>query len=630
LVVLLGTSACAPEVVSQTPPSTFLTDRTPGCDGAGFCWENPLPTGQDLRGLWGSSANDVWATGIGVVLHYDGHDWRPLTVTRSDLYLNSVWGAAANDVWMVGRTENGQAVALHWDGHALSELDMTVSTTLKSVWGSGPDDVWVVGGSVVLHYDGHAFSLVRTLTAPGSYEAVAGSGPNDVWAAGDTLDHFNGTGWTTVRSFERTQGITRLAVFGPRDAWALAATQLWRWNGDAWSVAETLPEPAWALGGSGSSDLWLLGVNGYARHYDGATWSDAPSTFPSILWGSGPHDVWGVSNSGMLTHWDGTHWERRNGGPVAPFDSALRRVSIVRFTGDGPDDLWAVSTAGIALHHDGSGWRRSSTPFRLRDLTAIANGEAWALTDDGKIEHLHSGTWEELPPPPPSLAARPGSLWADGPSDVWLVGEGYMARFNGHEWALVLDEPPNHYYDFEDQAAPAPPAPPVREGRCASFDIAPQMAGGGCFPAALTTVWGSGPSDVWALGGAEILHWDGKQLSADVPDVYNAVGISGTGPYDVWVANEKRLLHFDGDDWTQIDCGADVDLEAISADRPAAAWAVGRGGTVVRAENGQCQAISTIDTGVLESVWAGRSDDVWIGGDNASILHRGKDTTAPW
>ncbi len=42
-------------------------------DSGEWEWQNPLPQGNDLNGVWGSSGSDVFAVGkSGTILHYDG------------------------------------------------------------------------------------------------------------------------------------------------------------------------------------------------------------------------------------------------------------------------------------------------------------------------------------------------------------------------------------------------------------------------------------------------------------------------------------------------------------------------------------------------------------------------------
>ncbi|MDY7018536.1 MAG: hypothetical protein SU899_00440, partial [Chloroflexota bacterium] len=78
----------------------------------GWEWQNPLPQGNLLRDIWGTSSTDVFAVGGGgVILHYDGISWTLMNSgTTYDLY--GVWGNSSNDVFAVGDT----GTILHYDG----------------------------------------------------------------------------------------------------------------------------------------------------------------------------------------------------------------------------------------------------------------------------------------------------------------------------------------------------------------------------------------------------------------------------------------------------------------------------------------------------------------------------------
>jgi hypothetical protein len=69
-------------------------------------WQNPLPQGHHLWGVWGSSGSDVFAVGglwgsCGTIVHYDGTTW---TVMDSGALfpLFGVWGSSGSDVFAVG------------------------------------------------------------------------------------------------------------------------------------------------------------------------------------------------------------------------------------------------------------------------------------------------------------------------------------------------------------------------------------------------------------------------------------------------------------------------------------------------------------------------------------------------
>jgi hypothetical protein len=59
---------------------------------------------KDLRGVWASSASDVWAVGMaGSIVHFDGSSWSPTTPLSGSL-LGAVNGASASNVWAVGQS----------------------------------------------------------------------------------------------------------------------------------------------------------------------------------------------------------------------------------------------------------------------------------------------------------------------------------------------------------------------------------------------------------------------------------------------------------------------------------------------------------------------------------------------
>jgi len=67
----------------------------------------------------------------------------------------------------------------------------------------------------------------------------------------------------------------------------------------------------------------------------------------------------------------------------------------------------------------------------------------------------------------------------------------------------------------------------------------------------LTALWGSGPTDIWAVGsGGTIVHYDGKAWKKTPPEppTYNTFrSVWGSGPNDVWVVSMTDvILHSTG------------------------------------------------------------------------------------
>jgi hypothetical protein len=80
--------------------------------GGEWEWQNPLPQGNHLQDVWGSSGGDVFAVGEdSTILHYDGTGWSHMS-SGTDYGLNGVWGSSGSDIFAVG--EGG--TILHYSG----------------------------------------------------------------------------------------------------------------------------------------------------------------------------------------------------------------------------------------------------------------------------------------------------------------------------------------------------------------------------------------------------------------------------------------------------------------------------------------------------------------------------------
>jgi hypothetical protein len=152
----------------------------------------------DLHGVWGHSADNVYAVGklgckrstIGLretddttVWHYNGNAdkiWTYVDVP-ADETLYGIWGSAADDIFAVG--ENGRI--LHFDGLIWSVQDSPTTQTLRAVWGSAYDDVYAVGDAgTVLHFNGEAWSLVDTVLTSENLKAIWGSSDTNIYIVG--------------------------------------------------------------------------------------------------------------------------------------------------------------------------------------------------------------------------------------------------------------------------------------------------------------------------------------------------------------------------------------------------------------------------------------------------------------
>jgi hypothetical protein len=139
-------------------------------------------------GVWGSSANDVFAVGSGgAIFHYDGSDWMEMTSGTTDT-LFTVWGTSANDVFTVG----SGGVILRLDGQSWAPMASGTTKAIYGVWGSSMNDVFAVGeDGTILHFDGSTWKVMPSPTENTLY-AVWGAAPDDVFAVGEygTICHY--------------------------------------------------------------------------------------------------------------------------------------------------------------------------------------------------------------------------------------------------------------------------------------------------------------------------------------------------------------------------------------------------------------------------------------------------------
>jgi len=135
----------------------------------------------NLWGVWGSSASDVFAVGSGgTILHYNGSAWNGMT-TGTTSGLRGVWGSSASDVFAVGYdVSTGNGLFLHCNGSAWSPMSSsTAFYYLGNDWGQ------------TLHYNGSTWSLMSSGTVHYFY-GVWGSSPSDVFVVGGggTILHY--------------------------------------------------------------------------------------------------------------------------------------------------------------------------------------------------------------------------------------------------------------------------------------------------------------------------------------------------------------------------------------------------------------------------------------------------------
>jgi len=121
-----------------------------------------------------------------------------------------------------------------------------------------------------------------------------------------------------------------------------------------------------AIWGLSSTDVWAVGGQGIAAHFNGQGWVSMSTGATSDLravWASGPRDVWAVGDDGTILRMTGSAWTW-----VRP----LVHRDFVAVGGCAANDVWVVGQSGdmnqppVILHFDGTNWTLERAPFAFR------------------------------------------------------------------------------------------------------------------------------------------------------------------------------------------------------------------------------------------------------------------------
>jgi hypothetical protein len=346
-------------------------------------------TTETIRGIWGSAASDIWATG-GAELHFNGTAWAVQDVTA----VNSgrgVWGSGASDVWVVGQG----GLAAHYNGKDWTGATLGTSETIGAIWGRSPTEIWVVGDEGQFRsYSGGVWNAVASGTARHLYH---------VWGVGTEI-YLVGAGGAILSQSGKQ------AVVPAPGTMNVSAAHLG------------------ALWGTSSSDIWAAGSGGTIMHWNGLKWQVevVGSEAFNALWGSGQSDVWAVGDKGTVVHFDGTSWK------VSVVPSLTGDLASIH--GSGPSDVWIVGSAGTPAHWDGAQWKLSpALGAALEAVWAVSTSEAWASGASGTIARFDGQAWKASGPTP-ALTSRVRGIAGEG-KYLWFVGDsGSLVEYDGAVW----------------------------------------------------------------------------------------------------------------------------------------------------------------------------------------------------
>lgn len=287
-------------------------------------------------------------------------------------------------------------------------------------------------------------------------------------------------------------------------------------------------EPAWqAVFDQGALDRALLSVWG--------------TSSTSVYFAGGP-----LKNTGkeaLALHFDGATWTDLDAGGADSF-------WWVHGTSD--SDLWFVGENGRITHYDGSAFveHDSGTTATIWGLIAFTPSDAWAVGGipgtggpDDVVLHWDGAAWAPVTLPGAPLGRAHFKVWGTSSNDLFVVGEAGLIWHKKDDLWFIQSDPP--------------------------------LAGGN-----LLTVHGCSATEAYAVGGRDLLSYDGttwtkvdKTFGNDVNGIF--CGAPQGGHVSLVGMGGLKQRQVDGawtDDFTKQPHG---DLHATWIDDTGAVWAAG-------------------------------------------------------
>jgi hypothetical protein len=297
------------------------------------------------------------------------------------------------------------------------------------------------------------------------------------------------------------------------------------------------------------------------------------------IWGTGPNDMW-AAGSGVMMYNNGTRWV------VIPGDWK----GVVEIHGSGTDDVWAVGGGYGEIHHF-NGRRWSLVPAINENWSAVwagapdnayVVGSAW-----GNVIRWNGTGWETVFPH--AYGRSFYDVWGFGEDDVFLTG-GW--------WNSATQRNDNFVWHWDGTA----------------WDSTAMPAGQG-----IGAMWGASRTELYGVGGSgNIQRFDGTswtRVGAGATS-FPLRQIWGSGPNDIWAVGgftggaEAAVVHWDGVAWTAVQTGAPGSVLGVFSPNPDKVYLVGRGGMIHRRSGGQWAGETSRNLSSINGVAAVSDGDV--------------------
>ncbi len=83
-----------------------------------------------ITSVWSFSENDIWF-GIGYLIHWNGLEFREVTIPNWNTRINGIWGRTSDDLYIVG----GEGNIAHYNGSSWAKIESGTTLNINDIWG---------------------------------------------------------------------------------------------------------------------------------------------------------------------------------------------------------------------------------------------------------------------------------------------------------------------------------------------------------------------------------------------------------------------------------------------------------------------------------------------------------------
>jgi hypothetical protein len=268
-----------------------------------------------------------------------------------------------------------------------------------------------------------------------------------------------------VLDFCRAEGeLLSVSGTGPENVWVVGAQgQALHYDGCQWKEVDTgTTQTLWWTFGFEEGPQYFVGANGTILKHTTETGFEAMESGVQFtlygIWGTSPEDLWTIGFDvdqkvpGAILHYDGSTWTPVSGLPESVSDS----TNYFKVWGSGPNDVWVVGRNDLILHWDGAEWSDRASGLSTDWVTITGTSAEDVIIVGGKsggaIVQWSGDSW--TPVAPELIQLLQGvCLQPDGSGLATGISATFLRRTAEGAWSEDWDAPFDLFSPFEPPVA---------------------------------------------------------------------------------------------------------------------------------------------------------------------------------